>query len=135
MHDAKPIAMPLDPSTKLEPTVAEDKPTDQTLFRQIISSTMYLMTDTRPDLAVAVSIVSQFATNLSQTYLQATKCILLYLKSTTNYMLCLSMNWNHNQDQVQARELAGPYLYGYSDIDWEGDVSMRKLTFRYVFFI
>ena len=69
MHDAKPIAMSLDPSAKLEPTVAEDKPADQTLFWQIISSTMYLMTDTRSDLAVAVSIMSQFVTNLLQTYL------------------------------------------------------------------
>ena len=96
---------------------------------------MYLMIGTRPDLAAAVSIVSQFAANPSQTHLQAAKRILRYLKGTTNYTLCLGMNRNHNQDQAQAREPAGPYLYGYSDADWGGDISTRKSTSGYVFFI
>jgi len=40
MYDAKPVATPLDASTKLTAQAADDKATDSTLFRQIIGSLM-----------------------------------------------------------------------------------------------
>ena len=68
MQDCKPVSTPLDTSVKLQGTGTNDELTnkriDPTFFRQIIGSLMYLMLGTRPDLAAAVSIISQFSANL-----------------------------------------------------------------------
>ena len=72
MSNCNPVLTPLDPSVLL--TRAEggdnvennaDKFADETLFRQIIRSLMYLMITIRPDIAAAVSIISQFSINLT----------------------------------------------------------------------
>ena len=65
-------------NTKLD----EDSPKDSmnridgTLYHQIVGSLMYLMIATRPDIATAVGIVSQFANDLKTEHLQAAKQIL-----------------------------------------------------------
>ena len=69
--DAKPISTPLDPSIQLK--AEGGKSTDQSLFRQMIGSIMYLMIWTRPDLAAAVSIISQFSANPMQEHHHALK--------------------------------------------------------------
>jgi hypothetical protein len=74
-EDAKPVSTPLDPSVKfvLATEVDQCSPAEQTLFRQIVGSVMYLMLGTRPDLAAGISIISQFASNPSRIHLQAAK--------------------------------------------------------------
>ena len=91
MSDCNPVSTPLDPSVKLQRSAeAEaDKSADETLFRQIIGSLMYLMIATRPDIAAAVSIISQFSTNPTQAHYQAAKRILRYLKETSKFKLHL----------------------------------------------
>ena len=64
MTDAKPISTPLDLSIQLK--AEGGKSADQSLFRQMIGSIMYLIIGMRPDLAAAVSIISQFLANLMQ---------------------------------------------------------------------
>ncbi len=41
---------------------------------------MFLMVETRPDIAFAASLISCFARNLSHLYIEAVKTILKYLK-------------------------------------------------------
>src|SRR5262249_45004096 len=109
MHVAKPVATPMDASTKLTAQTL-DKAADGTSFRQIIGSLMYLMVGTRPDLAAAESITSQYAANPTQTHLIAAKRILCYLKGTSAYALHLGAQRSGDQ------ELSPPHfgLYGYS---------------------
>src|SRR4051794_29586833 len=86
MSECKSVATPLDSSIKLTRTPNNQSPAeggvdaenpantknpaknavidnkvDQTFFRQIVGSLMYLMIGTRPDLAAVVGIISQFA--------------------------------------------------------------------------
>ena len=84
MIDCKPISMPLDPAIHLMPWMEGErlddsnsnpmpelnsdpknleKLVDGTLYRQIIRSLMFLMTGTRPDLAIAIGTLSQFNSN------------------------------------------------------------------------
>ena len=80
MTECKPVATPLDPSIQLKSADKDTSPVDQTLFRQMIGSLMYLMIGTRPDIAAAVSIISQFASNPTTLHHQAAKRIIRYLK-------------------------------------------------------
>ena len=53
----------------------------------MIGSLMYLMIGTRPDIATAVSIISQFTSNPTILHHQAAKHILWYLKGMINLKL------------------------------------------------
>jgi hypothetical protein len=130
-EDAKPVSTPLDPSVKFVQATEVDQcsPSEQTLFRQIIGSVMYLMLGTRPDLAAAICLISQFASNPSRAHLQAAKRLLRYLKGTSNYKLYLGLATD-TQRQGQERQ-----LYGYSDADWGSDVTTSKSVSGYVFYL
>ena len=121
MTECKPVATPLDPSIQLK--IADASPVDQTLFQQIIGSLMYLMIGTRPDIAAAVSIISQFASNPTTLHHQAAKRILRYLKGTIN----LKLNYGDKDTK--------PMLIGYSDANWGNDINTRRSTTGYIFYL
>ena len=129
-EDAKPVSTPLDPSVKFIKATEFDQctPSEQTMFRQIIGSVMYVMLGSRPDLAAGISLISQFASNPSRAHLQAAKRLLRYLKGTSNYKLYLGFATDQNQGQAQD-------LHGYSDADWGGDVTTSKSVSGYVFYL
>ncbi|GAB2297064.1 hypothetical protein Dimus_038453 [Dionaea muscipula] len=56
-------------------------------YSSAVGSLMYAMVCTRPDLAVAVSVVSRFMANLEKVHWAAMKWILRYLRDT--YTSCL----------------------------------------------
>ena len=62
---------------------------DYNFFHQIINSLIYQMIGMRPNLAVVISIISQFMSNLTQSHHKAVKCILHYLKETKGDQHCL----------------------------------------------
>ena len=119
MTECKVVTTPLDPSVQLK-AANDDNYADPTLFRQIIGSLMYLMIGTRPDLAAAVSIVSQFASNPTQQHLQAAKRIIRYLKKSAEQKLHLG--------STKLR------LIGYSDANWGNDQNSRRSTSGYLFY-
>ena len=84
---------------------------------------MYLMIGIRPDIAAAVSIISQFASNPTTLHHQAVKCILQYLKGMINMKLNFSEKLNFEKlNSDKERKL--PILIGYSDTNWGNDVNM-----------
>ena len=89
MKDAKPVYTPLDVSVKFQ---ENGIPADPNLFRQIIGSVMYLMLGSRPDLAAAVSVISQFSVNPSNEHMTGAKRILRYIKAMSKYRLHLGAN-------------------------------------------
>jgi len=72
----------------------------------IVSSLMYLMIGTRPDLASSIGIISRYLANPSEAHLTVAKCILHYVKGTSDYRLTLGPS-----------EGKGLSLYGYTDAD------------------
>ncbi|XP_019414624.1 PREDICTED: uncharacterized protein LOC109326393 [Lupinus angustifolius] len=56
---------------------------DETLFKQVVGSLMYL-TVTRPDLMYVVSLISRFMSSPTMSHWLVAKIILRYLKGTTD---------------------------------------------------
>jgi len=98
-------------------------PEDIRLYQSIIGSLMYAMTQTRPDLAFPVSLLSRFATNPSAAHMGAAKRVLRYLKHTRDLRITYNGHTEHGAFQ------------GYSDADWAGDTETRSSTSAYVFFL
>ncbi|UYV65570.1 hypothetical protein LAZ67_3004741 [Cordylochernes scorpioides] len=92
-------------------------------YRQTIGSLMYLMTGTRPDIAYAVSRVSQFMNNPGPSHWTAVKKIFGYLKATKNIGICFGGS------------SCTTSLIGFSDADFAGDLDTRKSTTGYVFML
>eukprot|EP00253_Pinus_taeda_P023353 PITA_23353 len=58
MQDCKPATTPMEPGLKLS-ALSSSPPVDETLFRQLVGSLIYL-TATRPDISFSVSYISRF---------------------------------------------------------------------------
>jgi hypothetical protein len=90
-------------------------------YRNAVGSLIYLVTGTRPDLAVATSTVAKFCEHPGPAHWTAVKRILRYLKGTSDWGLL----FNPKNDT----------LVGYSDADWAGDPDSRRSTTGYLFTI
>lgn len=88
----------------------------------LIGSLTYAAMSTRPDIAGALGVVNQFASNPNETHWKAVKRILRYLKGTLDYGICFCGN--------KDMEIK---LSGFVDADWAGDVETRKSQSGYVF--
>jgi hypothetical protein len=94
LQDAKPASIPMNigtilsseqsPSTHEETADMQDIP-----YQHGVGSPMYAATCTRPDIAFAVSIVSQFMHNPARTHWEAAKDVMHYLKGKANVRLTL----------------------------------------------
>ena len=89
LQDAKIYSSPLDPNTKLSkdqcPNMTEDKKKmEMVTCRQAIGSLMWAAVATQPDIAFAVSLLSQFLENHGETHWNVTKRVFKYLKGTKN---------------------------------------------------
>ena len=100
-------------------SVASSEMVDALMYRQMISSLMYL-TNTRPDICFAVNTLSQYLTDPRSVHLTAAKHILRYLKGTVDYGLKYDVNQKIN-------------LEGYVDSNWAGSAIDRKSTSRCCF--
>ncbi|KAL4025120.1 hypothetical protein IC575_013498 [Cucumis melo] len=94
---------------------------DPTLYRQLVGSLIYL-TVTRPDIAYAVHIVSQFMAAPRTIHFTAVLRILRYIKGTLGHGLQFS-----SQSSL--------VLSGFSDADWAGDPTDRRSTTGYCFYL
>ena len=61
MDQAKPIATPVDSSSKLVKAMEEDEPFDQQQYQSAVGILLYLSVATRPDITFAVSSVAKFS--------------------------------------------------------------------------
>ena len=125
MEESKPVKTPQDPGLKLIKNMCEggcnhEETMKNVPYRSAVGGIMYLMVATRPDLAAAVGVLSQFASDPCPTHWQALKRVLRYLQATTTHGI-----------QFGHCKIDG--LIGYSDADWAGDIESRRSTSGYVF--
>ena len=120
MDEAKPVATPVDTSTKLVKATDDDMSFDQHQYQSAVGSLMYLSVATRPDITYAVSNVAKFSAEPTTSHWTAVKRIMRYLRGTTHLGLLFSSK-------------AMGDCVGYSDADWGGDLDDRKSTSGYVF--
>ena len=93
---------------------------DNTLYRGIIGSLMYLMTNTRPDLCYIISFLSQFLVSPTFAHLQLAKHVLRYIKH------------NVSKGLTFVKSSDGSAITGYCDSDW-GQSKDRHSISEYCF--
>ena len=84
-------------------------------YQEIVGSLLYLATHSRPNIAQAVSVVAQYATNFLEVHCTGVKRIIKYLCGTTNYAICYASISTRNQ-----------VLLVYTDADYAGDLNDHK---------
>ena len=123
MENCRPVATPLEIGRKFQKASGDDELFgDVSLYQQAIGCLTYAATTTRPDIAVAVSILSQYMSKPTIDHWIGVKRVLRYIRGTLNYGLSFSTGDTNG-------------LIGYSDSDWAGDPDTRRSTSGYVFFI
>lgn len=120
MQDSKPVSTPLASGTKLTLETQENDD-DNHPFRELIGALMYLAVGTRPDIAYAVSALSQFNSCHNHSHWIAAKRILRYLKGTTD----LSLIYCKDEEEIK----------GYVDADWGGCIIDRRSYTGYTFIL
>ncbi|CAL2245578.1 unnamed protein product [Prunus armeniaca] len=100
---------------------SDQVPTNKERYQRLVGRLIYL-SHTRPDIAYAVSVVSQFMHSPSEDHMNIVLRILRYLKSAPGKRLMFSKHGHLNID-------------GYSDADWAGNVTDRKSTSGYFTFV
>jgi hypothetical protein len=122
MTDAVSLKVPLDPSLPLKTSRPLDKRADKQLYQELIGSIGHLAVFSRPDISNAVSQLSQFNQDPSETHMKAARHVLRYLKGTRDFRI----TYGHS------REL---HVLGFSDANWGGDINDRFSTTGYVFMV
>ena len=119
MKDCKPINTPLDGNQKMKLPKANEELSENYPYQNLIGCLMYLAVSTRPDIAYAVSALSQFNVRHGLEHWNAAKRVLRYLKSTSNYGLTFKKT--------------GKDLVGYVDAVWAGCPDDRRSYTGYAF--
>jgi len=114
------VSTPMNPGTRLLDT--DEPPEDESTYRSIIGSLMYLMLCTRPDIAYAVGALSKFSSNPKKSHMLAARHLLRYVNKTAS----LSLHFGPFQNTTTLC----PVLY--SDADWAGDQETWRSTGAYV---
>jgi hypothetical protein len=120
MLECKPADTPIVQNHRLG-EYPDQAPTDKGRYQRLVGKLIYL-SHTRPDIAYAVSVVSQFMHNPSEDHMDAVIRILRYLKGSPGKGLMFSRN-SHLK------------IKGYTDADWAGSISDRKSTSGYFMFV
>ena len=113
------VATPVEGGTKLQKSaegfIAD--PENWLQYQSAVGSLMYVMLGSRPDIAHAVGLVSQFSTNPNSQHWAAVKWIFRYLAGTRGLGILYGKSSN---------------CLGYTDSDWAGSED-RKSTSGYLF--
>lgn len=134
MQHCKPAAVPL-PDGLILTSDTSTAEVDATHYCRIIGKLIYL-TNTRPDLAYSVGILSRFMSRPQQKHLEASHHVLRYIKATTDYGLffpksdSLTLIGYTDSDHAACKETRrsiGAYLFQFagSTITWS---SKRQST-------
>ncbi|PWA80314.1 hypothetical protein CTI12_AA197830 [Artemisia annua] len=113
LSDCPSVKTPMVPPNNLGPDLT-GKPVNQTMFRGMIGSLMYLLA-TRPDIQFAVCLCARYQSDPKESHLTTVKRILRYLKGTSNLGLYYP-------------NCSGFDLKGYTDSDYAGCNMDRKST-------
>ena len=121
MSACQPADTPVEEGLKLCVEI-DQVPVDKGRYQRLVGRLMYLA-HTRPDLAYALSIVSQFMHNPGEQHMNAVMRILRYLKSAPGKGILFTKN-------VDCQSVDA-----YSDADWAGAIDDRRSTSGYFTFV
>jgi hypothetical protein len=117
MWDCSPKATPVEVGLRLTNetgTPLQQEDPRRSAFSKIIGSLLYLSTNTRPDIAYSVSMLSRYMSNPNDAHFISAKRVLRYLRGTYN----LGLFFKSGGDVKDIRT--------YTDADWGGDHDKRR---------
>ncbi|KAK1414482.1 hypothetical protein QVD17_30227 [Tagetes erecta] len=113
----RPSSFPMEQNLKLD-KCHESHKTDASLYRRLIGRLLYLQV-TRPDIAYAVNVLSQFVSDPRNDHMNAVLHVLRYIKSTIGQGIFIPKNGGLN-------------LVAYCDADWLGCPFTRRSRTGYL---
>lgn len=120
MSECNPVSTPLEAGTKMtKGTPWSDADGKKPPYRELVGCLLYLSLATRPDIAHAASVLSQFNDCFNGNHWGAAKRVLRYLKGTSELGICY-----RSKDES---------LAGYVDADWGGSTDDRRSFTGYTF--
>ena len=117
--NAKSVPTPLPEGYQPQPNKGASDPEICVSYQQVIGPLLYIMIGTQPDIAYAMTKLSQFAVNPTQDHLNRALYICCYLLGTSEYALVFDGKSNGS-------------LIAYADSDWASDPITRKSTTGYL---
>jgi Reverse transcriptase (RNA-dependent DNA polymerase)/Integrase core domain len=120
MLECKPAETPCVKNIKLDEN-RSSKSVNKERYQRLVGKLIYL-SHTRPDIAYAVSIISQFMHNPAEEHMEAVMRIIRYLKGTPGRGIKF-IKQGHTE------------ITGYTDADWAGNIVDRKSTAGYFTFV
>mgnify|MGYP004622524293 FL=1 len=121
MSACQPIDTPMEEGLKLC-VESNQIPVDKGRYQRLVGRLMYLA-HTRPDLAYALSVVSQFMHNPGEQHMNSVMRILRYLKSAPGKGIMFTKKEDWQNVSV------------YTDADWAGAIDDRRSTSGYFTFV
>ena len=115
MQNCNPVGTPLEAGKKFVKISDDEEPVDVRKYQAAIGSLNYAAIATRPDLSVAVSMLSQHMRNPSADHWSGVKRVLRYIRGTIDFGLKFTYSDNF-------------VLHGFADADWAGCTESRKST-------
>ena len=122
LENSKSALTPLQHSLPLEEATEDDKLADPQQYQELVGSLNHCAVYSRPDIAFAVSQLSQFLHTPTVTHLKAARQTMRYLHATKHYRITYGGAKNLN-------------IYGFADASWGGCLDTRKSTTGYIFLI
>src|SRR6201996_3091849 len=119
VQNMKSVPTPLPEGYQPSPNTSDANPALRSKFQQVIGSLLYIMLGTRPDIAFAVTKLSQHAANPTEDHLSRAIYICRYLLGTADYAMVYDGPSNGG-------------LMAYADSDWASDPITRKSTTGYL---
>jgi hypothetical protein len=120
MSNSHPISTPALPNERLVKLTSPE--VDTKSYQRALSSLMYPMLGTRPDLGYAIVALSCHAANPGPDHQHALERVFQYLRATSDQQLIF--RWGAP---------SGSTLFRYADTDWASDVNDCKSTSSYMF--
>jgi hypothetical protein len=119
MLGCRPATTPIDQNHRLSKDAGT--PVDRECYQRLVGRLIYL-SHTRPDIAFAVSVVSQFMHDPRSSHMEVVYRILRYLKSCPGKGLLYTRQGNL-------------HVECYTDADWAGSLDDRRSTSGYCVFV
>lgn len=119
MTNAKPSKVPMDPNFLQQKEEESNRLESSEKYQQLIGALLYAAVTSRPDIAIATSILGRRVQHPTEADWTEAKRVLRYIRGTLNMELRLGYDDSN--------------LECFVDADWAGDVSDRKSNSGYLF--
>ena len=120
MHDSNPSKTPAENNFKIVKATEVRQLVDETLYRSLVRSLLYMAKQTRPNIVWIVMVLSHFMDKPPNSDWMAAKRVFRYLKATKSLKPVYPRDNDYN-------------LTGENDAKWSGDPDDRRSTTGYFF--